>query len=211
MYKDVYGPSEIAKICMRPVSEIQSWLEKSRLASFTLPGGHIRVAHESLREFLVQNHVAEPETWKLEKQKPKVLLVEDDPDLLEIITELLKEENWLDVRSENNGFTAGLQIAGWHPDLILLDFLMPGITGFEVCRRLRSQETTCDIPVLALTSLSSEEDRLAIFESGASDYLGKPFHSAVLIKKVKALLGLESALRQVPEAGGHIGLRPGTT
>ena len=210
MHKDVYGPAEISKICMRPLSEVQGWLQKSRLGSFTLPGGHVRVMHETLREFMAQNRVAEPDAWKFEKQKPKVLLVEDDPDLLEIITELLKEENWLDVRSENNGFTAGLQIAGWHPDLILLDFLMPGITGFEVCRRLRSQETTNDIPVLALTSLSSEEDRRAIFESGASDYLGKPFHSAVLIKKVKTLLGLEASLRQVPEADGQIGLRPGT-
>ena len=191
--KAVYNPREIGQICGVTTTDAIRWLQAGKLPSFQVPGGHWRVSHDALITFLEREKIKAPEGW-LERQEPfRVLIVEDDPDLLEIFTELLHDEPRIEVRAESNGFTAGLQIAGWRPDLILLDFLMPRISRFEICTNLRAHEATRDIPVMALTGLNSEEDKRAIYQCGASDYLGKPFHSTELFRKVRILLGLEGA------------------
>lgn len=191
LIKRVYNPRDIACITGMERREIKGLLAGGKMKSFEIPGGHLRVTHEDLGEFLDRAGMPKPACWNDPPAQFRVLSVEDDPDLLEIITELLKEEDRIDVRAETNGFTAGLQIAGWHPDLILLDFLMPGISGFEICTRLREDENSADIPVLAMTSLTSRENKEDIFRCGVSDFLGKPFHSENLFAKVRILLGLD--------------------
>lgn len=189
--KSVYSLKDAARLCVLSQDALEDHLKSGKLQSFVVPGGHIRIGKADLISFMETAGIPLPAGLKDASQPFRVLIVEDDPDLLEIFTELLHDEPYVEVRAENNGFTAGLQIAGWHPDLILLDFLMPRISGFEICSKLRSHIETRDIPVLALTALNAEEDRKAIFESGASDYLGKPFRSSELIQKVRALLGLD--------------------
>ena len=71
---------------------------------------------------------------------------------------------------------------------------MPGLNGFEVCKKIREHPETRDIPVLALTSLTTFENRKAVMDSGVSDFLGKPFYSESLLRKVRVLLGLESEI-----------------
>ncbi|HTL47679.1 MAG TPA: response regulator [Verrucomicrobiae bacterium] len=193
--KEVYSPADIALLCKKDVAEVRSWMEQGLLRCFQVTGGHLRVTHESLSDFMEAGKIEKPGEWNAAPQKLRVLVVEDDPDLLEIISELLKEEPRIEVRAENNGFTAGLQIAGWYPDLVLLDFLMPGISGFELCARLRENEKTSDLPVLAMTSLTSIDKKREIYESGVSDFLGKPFRSQDLLHKVRLLLGLDPAYR----------------
>lgn len=189
--KPVYSPRDAALICAVDSNVFDAHLKSGKIQSFQIPGGHTRIARVDLISFMDSESIPVPASLKEAPQPFRVLVVEDDPDLLEIFTELLHDEPHVEVRAENNGFTAGLQIAGWHPDVILLDFLMPRISGFEICSKLRSHLETRDIPVLALTALNADEDKKAIFESGASDYLGKPFRSAELIQKVRALLGLD--------------------
>lgn len=189
--KHIYSPRDAAPICALDQDAFETHLKSGKIQSFQIPGGHIRMTRADLISFMEAQGILVPPGMKDAPQPFRVLIVEDDPDLLEIFTELLHDEPHVEVRAENNGFTAGLQIAGWHPDVILLDFLMPRISGFEICSKLRSHSETRDIPVLALTALNADEDKKAIFESGASDYLGKPFRSAELIQKVRALLGLD--------------------
>lgn len=189
--KRVYNLREAASLCGLSPEVLLDQARSGILPAFQIPGGHLRVLVEDLQKFILETGKTSPLDGNAPKQPFRVLIVEDDPDLLEIFTELLHDEPEIEVRAENNGFTAGFQIAGWRPDLILLDFLMPRISGFEICGKLRAQPETQDIPVLALTALNSEEDKKAIFEAGASDYLGKPFRSSELIQKVRSLLGLD--------------------
>lgn len=190
--KEVYSPHDIARICLVSQQTVLDWFKEEKITYFKVPGGHSRVLHQDLEKFMLSRGIPKPRDWETEgPARFRVLVVEDDPDLLEIIGELLKDEPRVEVRKEDNGFAAGLQIAGWHPDLILLDFLMPGINGFDVCRKIREHPETSDIPVIALTSLSTQENRRAVLDSGVSEFLGKPFHSETLLKKVRVLLGLE--------------------
>lgn len=192
-HKHFYNFKEAAAILGVSRDDVEKFIQQSSLKAVTVPGNHQRILQRELQAFIQKNGGQEPASWSTAPDKLRVLVVEDDEDLLEIITELLYDEPRLDVRGESNAFTAGLQVAGWHPDLILLDFLMPGITGFDLCRQLRSDEKTRDIPVLAVTSLAADETKKEVIASGVSDFIGKPFHSEALLAKVRQLLALDLA------------------
>ena len=120
----------------------------------------------------------------------RILVVEDDTDLCEIITEFLKDELNVDVRMESNGYSAALQIGSWHPDLILLDFMLPGMNGFEICKKIRENPNTCKIPIIAVTALASLGSKKAILEIGVTDIVNKPFFSEELLQKIRNIMGI---------------------
>lgn len=122
----------------------------------------------------------------------KILLVDDDPDLLAVTAFALQQSGFLVIKA-SDGEQALQQVEAEQPDLMVLDINMPRINGFEVVRRLRASSS---MPVIALTVRSEEEDIVRMLESGADDYLTKPFSPRVLISRVKALLrrvGIEGA------------------
>lgn len=116
--------------------------------------------------------------------RKKILLAEDDTKIREIIKDYLETEGFA-VLEADNGETALQLIKTEHPDLIVLDIMLPRIDGWSVCRNIR---TFSSIPVIILTARSQEEDRLLGFELGADDYVTKPFSPRELVARIKALL-----------------------
>ncbi len=114
----------------------------------------------------------------------KILVVEDDPQMLSLLRRSLSYEGY-QVDAVASGEEALEQVEAVSPDLAILDVMLPGIDGLEVCRRLRSFDKT---PVLMLTAKRTVPDKVAGFESGADDYLIKPFALEELLVRVKALL-----------------------
>ncbi len=122
----------------------------------------------------------------------KILVVEDELTLQETLAYNLKRQGY-EVETSGNGLQA-LELARRdHPDLILLDIMLPGMDGFEVCRVLRQEMTT---PILMLTARDDEIDRVVGLEVGADDYLTKPFSMRELMARVKALLRRVRLIRQ---------------
>lgn len=120
--------------------------------------------------------------------KHKILVVDDEIDICELIELNLRSYGFEDIKLANDGKTA-LQITqNWHPDLILLDLMLPEIDGMEVCRILKSQDDTKEIPIIMLTAKGSEFDIVNGFECGADDYVTKPYSNKVLIARIKAQL-----------------------
>ncbi|HKZ17579.1 MAG TPA: response regulator transcription factor [Geobacteraceae bacterium] len=116
-----------------------------------------------------------------------VLVIEDEKDLADLISFNLENEGYRVVTAMDG--TAGLESArNSLPDLILLDLMLPGITGIEICKILRRNEKTSKIPVIMLTAKSEEIDRVVGFEVGADDYVVKPFSNRELMLRVKAVL-----------------------
>lgn len=119
--------------------------------------------------------------------KPQVLVVDDEADIAELVSYNLKKEGY-SVQSVGNGEEAIKLASSMRPDLMVLDLMLPGIDGLEVCKIIKSQSITAHMSVLMLTAKGSEADIVAGLELGADDYIVKPFSPRVLLARVKALL-----------------------
>ena len=123
----------------------------------------------------------------MESAKKRILIIEDEPDIQELLSFNLKN-NGYKVSSAFNG-EKGLEIAREeNPDLILLDLMLPGIHGLDVCRIIKSDQDTWDISIIMLTALGQEEDIIKGLETGADDYVTKPFSLQVLEARIKSVL-----------------------
>lgn len=114
----------------------------------------------------------------------KILVIDDDPLLLTLIQQSLEKDHYT-IRTAPNGIEGLQQMEKVNPDLIILDIMMPGISGWEICDRIRRKST---VPIIMLTARGSQADIVRGLQSGADDYLVKPFHQAELLARVSAVL-----------------------
>ena len=142
----------------------------------------------------------------------RILVVDDTPANVKLLEARLSAE-YFEVRTASDGFDA-LRIAGRSAfDVILLDVMMPGLDGFEVCRRLKADPATAHVPVVLVTALDHTADRVRGLEAGADDFLTKPVDELALIARVRSLARFKQVvdeLRRQVEASGTLGLQPGS-
>ena len=119
--------------------------------------------------------------------RPYVLIVEDEPAQREVLTYNLEAEGFA-VACAENGDDALVLVQESHPDVIILDWMLPGVSGIEICRRLKSNAATRPIPVIMLTARSEEADRVRGLETGADDYVVKPYSVVELLARVRTQL-----------------------
>jgi two-component system phosphate regulon response regulator PhoB len=117
----------------------------------------------------------------------RILVVDDEPDLLELVRVNLARSGY-DVVTAETGSQALAELHKQKPDLVLLDIMLPDHSGTEICREIRADPELADLPVIMLTALSEEVDRVVGFELGADDYVSKPFSPRELVLRVKAVL-----------------------
>ena len=117
----------------------------------------------------------------------KILVVEDNPDQLDLIRLVLEKAGFA-IGTAANGTDALIKTRSISPDLIILDLMLPGLNGFDICETLRKNPLTASVPIVMLTGLCSQFGRLAGLESGANDFLTKPFKVEELVSKVDKLL-----------------------
>src|SRR5712692_4855004 len=114
---------------------------------------------------------------------PRILVADDDPQGLELLEAYLSDSNF-EIRTTADGDQTLEQIRQWQPDVILLDIMMPKISGFEVCKRLRANPATRGTGVLMITALDQPSDRDRAVEAGADDFLTKPINKAELLLRI---------------------------
>ena len=119
--------------------------------------------------------------------RTKVLIVEDEESISTLLDYNLSREDF-ETRIAVDGEDALLKTQEFHPDIVILDWMLPKVSGIEVCRRLRQNPDTRNLPIIMLTARSEEADRIRGLETGADDYLTKPFSTAELLARVKAVL-----------------------
>src|SRR5262245_7473348 len=125
-----------------------------------------------------------------------ILVAEDDRDIAELITHYLQKSGW-EHHVSGSGDDA-LAYARQHPvDLVILDVMLPGMSGLEVCRALRADKATAAVPIIMLTARAEEADRVVGLELGADDYVAKPFSPNELVARIRALM--RRSRRQEPE------------
>jgi two-component system, OmpR family, alkaline phosphatase synthesis response regulator PhoP len=117
----------------------------------------------------------------------RVLIAEDDPKGAELLEAYLADSDY-ELRTAADGEQTLQQVAAWKPDLILLDVMMPRISGFEVCKRLRGDPSTHDIAIIMITALDQPSDMDRAVEAGTDDFISKPINKTDLLLRVNALL-----------------------
>ena len=124
---------------------------------------------------------------------PSVLLVDDDQELVELITDVLAKDGRFEVRIANNGFDAGMLVKEYGPDLIVLDVMLPDINGKEVCQRVRKDHSAEEVKIICISGMV-EEDKIADLKAaGANEFLHKPFEVDQLIDRMCRMLDIETA------------------
>ena len=135
----------------------------------------------------------------MEDQQAIILIVDDNPNNIKVLFEVLEQANFC-VLIAKNGESALEKVGAVTPDLILLDVMMPGIDGFEICRRLKSSDFAQEVPVIFMTALSDVADKVKGFNAGAVDYITKPFQQ----EEVLARVNLHLKLRDLSKRLGHL-------
>src|SRR5262249_51593815 len=187
--KTVFTTGEAAKICKVSQQTIIRCFDNGQLKSFRVPGSRFRrIPREALYRFMKDNGIP---TDALESGKRKVLLVDDDTELVELMTKVLEEDGRFEVRVAGNGFDAGMMVKEYQPDLIVLDVMLPDINGKEVCQRVRADPALEDVRILCISGMIEDDKIQELKLSGADDFLHKPFDIEELIDRMCGQLDIE--------------------
>jgi len=190
VHKPYFTTGEAAAICQVSQQTIIRCFDNGKLKGFRVPDSKFRrIPRESLFMFMRDNGIP---TDALETGKRKVLVVDDDPDLVELIVSVLEEDRRFETRTANNGFEAGMMVKEYRPDLIVLDVMLPDINGKEVCTRVRSDSSLDNVKIICISGMVERDKIKELKEAGADDFLQKPFETDALLARMCRLLGVEA-------------------
>src|SRR5207244_3145295 len=152
--KRVFTTGEAAKICKVSQQTIIRCFDSGQLKGFRVPGSKFRrIPRDILYKFMKENGIP---TDALESGKRKALIVDDDEELVELIRDHLESDGRFEVRVASNGFDAGMMVKEYHPDVVVLDVMLPDINGKEVCQRIRNDPSLSDERIVCLRRLDEE-------------------------------------------------------
>lgn len=171
-----FTTSEVARYCAVTNDGVLKWIKSGKLRAFSTPGGHYRISAEDFRTFLEKYEMPVDEAFfKGGDRKRTVLVVDDEPNIRDIVRRLLKElEPELRIEEAADGYEAGIKIGSLHPDLVIMDVMMPRVDGISLCRSIRDNPDTRDIKVLAITAFPEKDNVKKMYDAGADLCLIKP-------------------------------------
>lgn len=172
---ELLTPAELAKrLRVSPIT-LRKWANMGLIQSHTTLGGHRRYPLSEVERLLRRDSL--PRNSRLQ-----IMIVDDDPFVSAILRDFLSNlSTSIVVEIASDGFAAGRKLATFMPDIILLDLMMPGMNGFEVCRQIKSESTTAQIRVIAMTGYPTEENIKRILSAGAEGCLAKPVDHGELL------------------------------
>jgi two-component system, OmpR family, response regulator len=190
--KAVYTTGEAAGICKLSQQTIIRCFDSGQLKGFRVPGSKFRrIPHDSLLEFMKDNSIPlddfEPASGKI-----KVLIVDDDPQIVELFVDVLKADGRFEVATAQTGYDAGVMTQQFHPDIVVLDFMLPDINGNVVCRTIRQNPDLANIKVLIISGMVNPTEVNALKEAGADDFIKKPFNIEKVIERILELVGAKA-------------------
>lgn len=175
-------PAEAASLLMISPVTLRHWALAGKLAFVTTPGGHRRFSEDEVKRFAAQNA---PTDGIANGGMHRILVVDDDAQVSGFLKDLLQRlPGSVEVEIANDGFEAGQKLLTFRPHTVLLDLMMPGIRGFEVCRKIKDDPATRDVRVVMMTGYHTLENMMHAIEVGAEACLAKPIDKAQLFKTI---------------------------
>jgi len=179
-----YSIPQAAKACGVSRATMWNWVKSGHIKALVTPGGHHRIAHDDLEAFIEQAG----RTLSRETVPPAILIVDDEEQIRKSLHLRLTKKGYR-VESASGGFDAGVKVLECRPDLVILDIMMPGVDGFEVCRTIRQNRALDHTRVLAFTGYDTPENKARILQAGADGYLPKSTDFKTLVSYIDRLLG----------------------
>jgi len=189
--KTVFTTGEAAKICKVSQQTIIRCFDNGTLKGFRVPGSRFRrIPREHLFSFMKDNGIP---TDALEDGKRKVLIVDDDQGLVDLLVDVFDRDGRFEIKTANNGFDAGMLVKEFRPDLVVLDVMLPDINGKEVCQRVRSDPTLESVKIICISGMVERDKVQELRDAGADDFMQKPFQVDHVLERAYGLLGIEAA------------------
>lgn len=184
--KTVFTTGEVAQICKVSQQTVIRCFDSGRLKGFRVPGSRFRrIPREALIQFMKQNHIP---LDALESGKKRVLVVDDDPAIVEMFSELLERDGRFEVATANSGYLAGILTEQFKPDVLLLDFKLPDINGTGVCRTIRANPNFEHIRIIAISGVADPDEAKELLAAGADEFIRKPFDINHVIERIEHLV-----------------------
>jgi excisionase family DNA binding protein len=186
--KDLFTTGEAAEICKVSQQTIIRCFDAGRLEGFRVPGSRFRrIPRQSLVKFMQENKIP---LDAIESGKRKVLIVDDDVEIVELIVEILRRDGRFETETASSGYEAGIATQRFRPELILLDYMLPDVNGNVVCQTIRSNPEFENTRIIIVSGVIKQEEIDQLLRSGAENFIRKPFTIAELTEKVDSALQL---------------------
>jgi excisionase family DNA binding protein len=187
--KDLFTTGEAAEICRVSQQTIIRCFDSGRLEGFRVPGSKFRrIPRRSLIRFMKDNNIP---LDQIESGKKKVLVVDDDVEIIELIGDVLLRDGRFEVKTASSGYEAGISTQQFRPDLILLDYMLPDVNGNIVCQTIRRNPEFENIRIIIVSGVVKQDEIEQLLKSGAQDFIKKPFNIDELTNKITTVLQMK--------------------
>jgi two-component system, OmpR family, response regulator RpaA len=187
--KDLFTTGEAAEICKVSQQTIIRCFDAGRLEGFRVPGSRFRrIPRQSLVKFMQENKIP---LDAIESGKRKILIVDDDAEIVELIVEVLSRDGRFETETASSGYEAGIATQRFRPELILLDYMLPDVNGNVVCQTIRKNPEFENIRIIIVSGVVKQDEIAQLLKSGAQDFIRKPFDVTELTDKITAALQMK--------------------
>ncbi len=187
--KDLFTTGEAAEICKISQQTIIRCFDSGRLEGFRVPGSKFRrIPRNSLVAFMRANNIP---LDKLDSGKKKVLIVDDDAEIVELMVDILVRDGRFEIETAASGYEAGISTEQFRPDLILLDYMLPDVNGNVVCHTIKKNPEFENIKIIIVSGVIKRDEIDQLLKTGAEDFIKKPFNIAELTDKITEVLQMK--------------------
>ena len=190
--KTVFTTGEAAKICKVSQQTIIRCFDSGQLKGFRGPGSRFRrIPRENLIKFMKGNGIPLNNLNAEKNGKIKVLIVDDDVEIVELMVDVLSRDGRFDIQTAGSGYEAGLKTEQFRPDAIILDYMLPDVNGNIVCKTIKSNPNFENIRIIIVSGVANPEEVEELLAAGATEFIKKPFNIADLVDKILQVVGSE--------------------
>jgi len=187
--KDLFTTGEAAEVCRVSQQTIIRCFDAGRLEGFRILGSKFRrIPRHSLVRFMKENNIP---LDNLDTGKKKVLIVDDDAEIVELIADVLARDGRFEIKTASSGYDAGIWTQQFRPDLILLDYMLPDVNGNIVCQTIRKNPEFESIKIIIVSGVIKQDEIDLLLKSGAEDFIKKPFNIVELTDKIANVLQMK--------------------
>jgi excisionase family DNA binding protein len=181
--KTIYTTHEVSRLLHVNPRSVINWIEQNLLPSYRTPGGHRRIRREDLLAFLRKHQIPTPAS--LVDGKFSILIVDDEEEIVNIVKTYFVRQGTYEIASASDGITALIEVGRVKPDLLILDIMIPGVDGVEVCRRIKAGSAN-KTAIIAVSGMAENEKK--ILDAGADAFMSKPVDLDKLYAEARRLL-----------------------